>query len=500
MIAITVFDNIYCNSLPVVERVVKTTGYRLVTDVEIINAAAELSGMDEARLAAAFPTGVNDSWDVSEHAEAVGWLKLAVAQKLSENSGSLFYGYSAHLVPRWLKNILRVCLVSGMTERLQEGVKEKGCPVQEIRSHILADDIARANWVMTHTECIDPWDNHLYDLVLPVSAMSIGQSVRHIVEQLCSVALQLADTSHASLDDFLLAAKAQVQLTRWGSCISIASRDKSLTVSINNKAQTLKEVARDLYDSISGIEGVKNVTVGTGRSFSEADIYCKPEGMRSSGNQALGCAHGARGRDEDIVLAAKVKAALSCDEYPVSVHIENGSVALTLLDHAIMLRVVAKKLLDTVARIDGVENVDVGIVRDYHQTPICRSARQEVAIRILLSDDREFPPYLSDRLQRNDTLSISLFDGETAGNENDDRKPEVFILDADHPEFNMEEGVQRVRSRRPKAKVVVLSAIGLEKPVEELSGMGVSAYLSKPVSASVLGNAIKSAIANICYT
>lgn len=500
MIAITVFDSLYSNARHVVERVVQTTGYQLVTDPQVISEAAKLSGMNKQRLAAAFPYGAGRKYDASSHGEAFGWLKLAMANMLSKRCDLLFYGYCANLVSPRLSRVLRVCLVSDMKGRMREGARSEGCPSPEIRNRIYADDLVRANWVMAHTESNDPWDRQLYDLVLPVSALGARQSACRVVEQLFSVAVQQADSSRESLKEFQLAAKAQTMISHWGNCVSVAAEGTSLTLSFIDNKQTLKEVARDLSQSVSGIQGVKSVEVGTGGSFAEVDVYDRP-GCPISRNQLLNGEMARQeplcGEEEDLALAARVKAALSGDGYPVSVYAKNGQITLKLTDHATMLRVVAQKLHDVVSRMDGVEGVEVGMVRKYHQPPAYRRVRQEAASRNLLRDDREFTSFRSDRLPTDRNLSISLYDGAKSADDDSDSKPEVVFLDADLPGFDLGEGVRWAKLNNPGTKVFVLSALKMGKAFEKHPGTDVSAYLSKPVSASVLGNAIRGAVADV---
>jgi CheY-like chemotaxis protein len=511
MIAITVFNGLYCNDRQVVERIANTIGYRVVTDSEVLSEAAGLSGLPEDGLAGVFPCANRETPELAaDHGEILGWLRLAMARMLSERRDLIFHGYAAHLLPPRMEHVLRVCLVSPMRDRMQEGARYEQRDGPDLRDSIFADDVSRAEWVMAHTDCNDPWDRRLYDLVLPVASLGVRQSACRVVEQLCSAAMQHTRSSRESLDEFLLEAEAQAKLSRWGSCVSVVAKGRSLTLAFNDNKMVLDGMIGELRELLSGIDGVQGVRIGVGGSYNEADVYTRPEGLVSAQNRA-GCVSGDNGDDVlhhepadsgrgDSALAAEVRAALSRNGYPVSVRVDDGFVSLAIMSHAEMLRVIARKLCTAVSDMEGVEIVDVGMVRTYHKTPAYRGLRRKAASRILREDAREFSPFLSERLRTGGKVSIALYDGERAWNADFERKPEVILLDADLPGVDGVEAVRRVRLDNPGAKVLVLSGIGLERDRQGYLDMDVSAYLNKPVTAAVLGDAIRGAAGIPCST
>jgi len=252
MIAITVFDGLYCNARPVVEKIAQTTGYQVVTDQEVVTEAARLSGMAEERLSSVFPgPDRGAARPDADSGEAVGWLRLAMATMLSERRDRIFHGYAQFLLPRKMKHVLRVCLVSTMRERMAEGARIAQYSGQSLRDAIFADDAARAEWVMAHTESNDPWDKRLYDLMLPVGSLGVRQSACRAVEQLCNAAMQHPDSSRESLDEFLLAATAQTRLSHWGSCVSVTAKDRSLTLAFCDSRGVTAAMVRELRGQTS---------------------------------------------------------------------------------------------------------------------------------------------------------------------------------------------------------------------------------------------------------
>ncbi len=101
MSVITVFNGLFCEAGVVVKRVLDSTGYRLVTDQEIVADAAELSGMNEEKIARAFQAKASVFNAFSHEKErAIAWLRYAMAKKLMGQDKILFSGLLLSLPAR----------------------------------------------------------------------------------------------------------------------------------------------------------------------------------------------------------------------------------------------------------------------------------------------------------------------------------------------------------------------------------------------------------------
>nr|WP_321258684.1 response regulator [uncultured Pseudodesulfovibrio sp.] len=276
MSVITVFNGLFSEAGVVVKRVVDATGYRLVTDQEIVAEAAKLSGLSEDKIARAFQAkgSVFNAFS-HEKERAVAWLRFAMAKKLMNQDKLLFSGFASQLSAPEIDHILKVCLVSEMKERVAVAERTEGFAEKHALKLIHKDDSDRAAWVESLKGVDDPWSNALYDIIVPVGASGVDRSVDLIVEQLANEAVQVTDASRAKVADFLLSAKVGTVLAAEGHNVLVAAKDKKVTLTINKHVLMLERLERELAEIVSGVDGVDSVDTVVGKGFHQTDIYRK---------------------------------------------------------------------------------------------------------------------------------------------------------------------------------------------------------------------------------
>jgi len=276
MSVITIFNGLFSEAGVVVKRVLDSTGYRLVTDQEIVADASRLSGMAEEKVARAFQarTSVFNSFS-HEKERAIAWLRLAMANKLMDRDDLLFSGFASQLPAPEIDHILKVCLISGMKERLAVAEAAEGYAEKHALKLIRKDDEDRAAWAEYLKGTKDPWARELYDLVVPVGKSGVDKAADLIVEQLSNPAVKVTDASRARVADFALAARVETMLAAEGHSILVSAKSGTVTLTINKHVLLLERLERELTEIVSGLEGVRKVETGVGKGYHQTDIYRK---------------------------------------------------------------------------------------------------------------------------------------------------------------------------------------------------------------------------------
>jgi len=276
MSVITVFNGLFSEAGVVVKRVIDSTGCRLVSDQEIVAAAAKLSGIAEEKIARAFQakTSVFNKFS-HEKEQAIAWMRLAMANKLKTEDNLLFSGFASQLAAPGIGHVLNVCLISEMKERLAVAESNEGYAEKHALKLIHKDDEDRAAWVKTLKDVDDPWAKSLYDVMVPVGATGVEKSADIIVEQFGNAAVKVTDASKASIDDFLLAATIETVLAGEGHNVLVSTKAGAVTLTVNKNVLMLERLERELDDIVSKIDGVKSVKTGVGKGFHKTDIYRK---------------------------------------------------------------------------------------------------------------------------------------------------------------------------------------------------------------------------------
>ncbi len=276
MPVITIYNGVFCQAEKVVRHLAATSDFRLVTDQDVVSEAVALSGMAGEKLTRAFSAGTSIFNTFSHEKErAVAWLRLAMARKLAEEGNLLFCGFASQLPPQDIGHVLRVCLIASMKERLNVAKQEEGYAEKYAQKLIRSDDEDRADWIKLLKDTNDPWQESLYDMVVPVPALGVEKSVDMIQEQLKNVAVQTSDASRAAVQDFLLAANVETALVGEGHCVHVAAKDGTVTLTVNKHVLMLERLERELKGIASNVEGVREVVTQVGKGFHQNDIYRK---------------------------------------------------------------------------------------------------------------------------------------------------------------------------------------------------------------------------------
>lgn len=259
---LAVFSGDYCRGRDVVAALTSATGFRIFDDTDLMNAAAHRSGLPEATIARVFSSkpSVFDPF-TQEKKQALAYLRLALAERMRE-PGVLITGCIVHLVPREITQLSRICLLADMPFRLRQAMLTEKLAEKEALARISASDAQKGYWTGLLVKNTNPWDAALYDKLLSMSHLDIGQAVEIIEGQLELTVRQSARNSYqTSLNDFQLAAQATVALVGAGHDGEVMARDGELTVKIKLNVLMFDRLQEEVQGILSSLPGVNAVRV-----------------------------------------------------------------------------------------------------------------------------------------------------------------------------------------------------------------------------------------------
>lgn len=275
MPVITLFSGNFCKEESVLETLISETEYKLMSDNDLTARAAELSGMAAKKIKRAFSSKTSGFNKFTHEKEiAIAYLKLAAAQELGRDN-LIFAGFSGHVMPASINHILRVCLIADMEFRISEAKKNKGISSKEAKKLIHRQDEDKASWANRLHGVKDPWDPSLYDIIIPMDKTAVEEAVSLIEENLGKDILQTTAASQKAVDDFLLAARVEVELAKEGHYVNVDAKDGLVTITINKKVLALGRLEQELKSIAAKVKGVRDVKTKVGKDFYQADIYRK---------------------------------------------------------------------------------------------------------------------------------------------------------------------------------------------------------------------------------
>ena len=278
MPVICIFSGIFCSTEAVVKDIVNSTGCRPITDEQVVNEAANLSGIPASKVRRAFSAKTSVFNRFTHEKEcSIACLRLALANALSTEP-AIVLGFSSLLIPPSISHALRVCVIAEAPFRIERAKADHGLGEEEALKEIHEKDAECAAWVQAIHGRKDPWDADLYDIVLPMNRLTVEKAGALIEEHLLNPALRPNEASRQAQADFRLAARVGVALSKAGHDVSVAAGNSQVTLTVNKQVLMLSRLEEELRAIAGTIEGVASVEVRVGKDFQEAHIYRKATG------------------------------------------------------------------------------------------------------------------------------------------------------------------------------------------------------------------------------
>jgi CheY-like chemotaxis protein len=275
MSVISIFSGIFCSADAVVRDVMDSTGYRLITDDQVIARAAETSGMPENKVQRAFSAKTSVFNKFTHEKEcSIACLRLALATEL-EKGPAVVNGFSSLLIPQSISHMLRVCIIAETPYRIEQAKVVQGMTERDALKQIRAQDAENAAWTETLFSVKDPWDISLYDMVLPMNRVNVAKAGALIEENLIKDAVRRTNTSIQAEQDFLLAATVEMTLCRAGHDVSATAENGAVVLTINKQVLMLARLEEELKSIAGTVTGVRSVNTRVGKDFHQAHIYRK---------------------------------------------------------------------------------------------------------------------------------------------------------------------------------------------------------------------------------
>jgi CheY-like chemotaxis protein len=275
MSVLTLFGSIHCHLDPIREQLCRSIGYDLLTDNDVVQRAADLSGIDAKKIRTVFraKTSIFNKF-TQEKEQATAWLRLAMSEMLLRGN-LIVAGFSGLLLPQAISHVLRICIVADLKSRLEWGQAETGLSKREVQNKIRSADEDRRSWIEMLFKIRDPWDPSLYDIILPSHKCTPAEAVELITENLRREVIQPTDASKDTAKDFGVQAKVGVALAKEGHHVEVAAKAGAITITIHKNVLMLNRLKEELKGIAEKVDGVTSVETCIGKGFHKANIYRK---------------------------------------------------------------------------------------------------------------------------------------------------------------------------------------------------------------------------------
>lgn len=263
MAIITIFSTLYCSEREVTAKLAKKLDYTIL-DMDLIEEASKCYHVSVDKLRSTLSGHIPFLNNITHEREKnIAYLKSSFA-KLVKRNNLIYHGYATHFLPKNITHILKVCLIANHEYKIKMAMEEDGLSEQNAKSIIKKDDGNRINWTL-HLLNSSPWDQNLYDILIPMHSSSVAEAVNLIAENVQKKALETTAESEQAMDDFILASSVNIPLVENGYNVNIVCDNGNTKISLKEyviRLESMKEKIKKLVNPLPGVKSVE-VTMGS---------------------------------------------------------------------------------------------------------------------------------------------------------------------------------------------------------------------------------------------
>ena len=262
MAVITISRGSYQKGKEVAEQVAERLGYLCISRDILLEASDEFN-IPEIKLIRALhdaPTVL----DRFRHGKVryVSYLRSALLQH-AKNDNIVYHGLAGHYFLRDIPHVLKVRIIADMDDRVKDEVKRENITAEKARYILTKDDEERRKWGL-QVYGTDTWDSRLYDMVLKIKSLTVGDAVEIILDTVVKPIFQTTPESRKMTNDLALATRVQANLVAVVPKIFVSADDGTVYLRHFEDTPTFtREIAAEIKRLAEGIEGVREVLLDT---------------------------------------------------------------------------------------------------------------------------------------------------------------------------------------------------------------------------------------------
>lgn len=270
MAVVTIFSATHCGADEVASAVAESLGLERI-ETKLLEETSRRFEVPKDKLVRTM-TGPAPFWNnfTREREKNVARLRAVLSDLVAEDK-KLLHGYAALLIRRAFSHLLRVCLVANFPYRTARAAEALGKPGDAAADIVRKDDKERLQW-SEHVFEKTPYDESLYDLVVPMHDKSVEDAARLIRETAESRAVRTTDVSRVEVRDYQLSARVGLKLAEANHDVDVTSRHGAVTILLKHQVLRLEQYKRELKRLARTVEGVSDVVVQPGPKYHSPGI------------------------------------------------------------------------------------------------------------------------------------------------------------------------------------------------------------------------------------
>jgi len=262
MAIITILSASHCNEDEIVKKVANETGFEII-NTQLLAEASKKFNISEEKLSFTLDGHVSFLNNLThERRKNTAYLRYILTELMIKDN-VIYYGPASLLIPAKINHVLRVSLVADKEFRSKKAMKQENLSEKNAQSKISKNDERLFKWVEYLLDT-SPWDEDLYDIVIPMHSGSTNEAVSLITTSLQNTAVQTTPESQKVMEDYLLAARVHIELAKHGHNVEVDNDGGKITIALKTYVIRLGHMKEKLSKIAEAVPGVKSTDVVLG--------------------------------------------------------------------------------------------------------------------------------------------------------------------------------------------------------------------------------------------
>ena len=257
MAVITISRGSYSMGKAVAEQVAEKLNYKVISR-DLLLDASEQFHIPEIKLIRAIhdAPGILDRFGHGK-LSYLAYIRAALTARICEDN-VVYHGLAGHLLLKEIPGVLKVRITSDLETRIKNEMEREGIDAQDARETILKDDQQRRKWTKS-IHGVDPWDSHLYDLVIRIDRLTVEDAVGFICEAAEKEGFSTTEQSKKKMQDLALACRIKADLVDDFPTVGVTCRYGNIIVYAKDHGNT--KLQRRLTDIRNTIVDIHNLEI-----------------------------------------------------------------------------------------------------------------------------------------------------------------------------------------------------------------------------------------------
>jgi cytidylate kinase len=265
MAIITISRGSYSKGKEVAEGVAERLGYECISR-EVLLEASDRFHIPEIKLVRAIHDAPSILSRFSHDRQVfIAYFQSALTRRVQKDN-VVYHGLAGYLLLKGIPHVLKVRIIADLADRVANEMAREGVNEEEARSIILKDDEERRRWTQS-LYGVDPWDSHLYDVVLRIHRLTVADAVDFICQAAMREAFTTSPASQHKMNDLTLACQVKASLIEAFPDVAVTSEYGNVVVYTKKDVRSSHKLERRVKELQGEIEAIKYIEVHSGGSF-----------------------------------------------------------------------------------------------------------------------------------------------------------------------------------------------------------------------------------------